>query len=171
MARFQPALLGGLFIGVLSALPVINFANCCCLWVILGGMLAVYLQQKDTPAPVETSSAALSGLIAGAIGGVINSLAGMIMFRFMGGDSQAAIEQALSNIPNMPPETAEWVRSLMQGPSLALVTMVVTVPVYAVFGMLGALLGLAFFRKKVTPGMPMGPDGPMGPTGPMGPSV
>ena len=159
MARFQPALLGGLFIGVLSALPVIGMANCCCLWVICGGMLTTYLQQQATPAPVETSAAALFGLIAGAIGGLIQSIAGMIMFRFVGGDSQQAIEQALSNIPNMPPETAEWVRSLTQGPSLALITMVVTVPLYAVFGMLGALLGLAFFRKKVDPNVPP----PMGP--------
>ena len=160
MGRYQPALLGGLFIGVLSALPVINLANCCCLWVILGGMLTVYLQQQSTPMPVETSAAALLGLIAGAIGGLINSLVGMLAFRIFGGDSQQAIEQALSNIPNMPPETAEWVRSLMQGPSLALITMVVTVPIYAVFGLLGALLGLAFFRKKVTPDMPVGPTGP-----------
>lgn len=158
MARFQPALLGGLFIGVLSALPVIGIANCCCLWVICGGMLTTYLQQQATPVPVETASAALSGLIAGAIGGVISSLAGMLMFSLIGGgDSQQAIEQALSNIPNMPPETAEWVRSITAGPSLALVSMIVTVPLYAVFGMLGALLGLAFFRKKVTPDMPAGP--------------
>ena len=160
MARFQPALLGGLFIGVLSALPVIGIANCCCLWVILGGMLTTYLQQQATPVPVETSTAAIGGLIAGAIGGLISSVAGMIMFRFIGGDSQQAIEQALTNIPNMPPETAEWVRGLTQGPGLALVSMIVTVPLYAVFGMLGALLGLAFFRKKVTPDMPVGPMGP-----------
>jgi hypothetical protein len=160
MARFQPALLGGLFIGVLSALPVIGMANCCCLWVILGGMLTTYLQQQATPVPVETSAAALSGLIAGAIGGFISALAGMIMFRFIGGDSQQAIEQALANIPNLPPETAEWVRGLTQGPGLALVSLIVTVPLYAVFGMLGALLGLAFFRKKITPDMPVGPMGP-----------
>jgi len=49
------------------------------------------------------------------------------------------------------------VRSLTQGSTLALVSMVVTVPLYAVFGMLGALLGLAFFRKKVTPDTTMGP--------------
>ena len=158
MARFQPALLGGLFIGVLSALPVIGIANCCCLWVILGGMLTTYLQQQSTPAPIETSAAAISGLIAGAIGGLISSIAGMLMLSIVGGaDSQQAIEQALSNIPNMPPETAEWVRSLTQGSTMALVSMVVTVPLYAVFGMLGALLGLAFFRKKITPQTPMGP--------------
>ena len=37
-ARLQPALLGGIFIGVMSALPIINAGNCCCcLWVLAGG--------------------------------------------------------------------------------------------------------------------------------------
>jgi hypothetical protein len=159
MARYQPALLGGLFIGVLSSLPVLNLANCCCLWVITGGMLAVYLEQQNTPAPIETSAAALSGLIAGAIGGLISSLAGLFMFRMIGGgDPQQAVEQAMQNIPNLPPETAEWVQSLMQGPTMAILSLAVTVPLYAVFGMLGALLGTAFFRKKVTPDTTVGPS-------------
>ena len=34
----QPALYGGLFIGVLSALPVVNIGNCCCLWFAGGGV-------------------------------------------------------------------------------------------------------------------------------------
>lgn len=159
MARFQPALLGGLFIGVLSTLPVIGAGNlCCCLWVVLGGMLAVYLEQQQTPTPIETSSAALSGLIAGAVGGVISSIGDMLMFRLTGGaEAQQAIEQMLGNIPNMPPESAEWVRSLTQGPAMALVSLAFTVPLYAVFGMLGALLGTAFFRKKVTSDTAGGP--------------
>ena len=39
--RLQPAFWGGLFIGVLSALPLVNAGNCCCcLWVLCGGALA-----------------------------------------------------------------------------------------------------------------------------------
>ena len=33
--KLQPALLGGAVLGVLSALPFINFANCCCIWFII----------------------------------------------------------------------------------------------------------------------------------------
>ena len=41
--KLQPALFGGLFIGVLSALPIISAGNClCCMWVVAGGMLATY---------------------------------------------------------------------------------------------------------------------------------
>lgn len=148
MARFQPALLGGLFIGVLSALPIVNFANCCCLWVILGGMLTVYLDQQNTPLPIETSQAALGGLIAGAIGGVIYSIAGMMFLSVLGGGWREAMEQVLSNMPDVPPETADMLRSLTEGPAMALVSVAITVPLYAVFGMLGALLGTVFFRKK-----------------------
>ena len=72
--------------------------------------------------------------------------------------AQDAIEQALGNIPNMPPETMEMIRGFATGPSLALLMVAITVPLYAVFGMLGALLGTAFFRKKATP------DGMVGPT-------
>ena len=39
--RLQPAFWGGLFIGVLSALPFVSVGNCCCcLWVVAGGVLA-----------------------------------------------------------------------------------------------------------------------------------
>ena len=82
MARFQPALLGGLFIGVLSALPVIGAFNvCCCLWVITGGLLTTYLEQQNTPKPIETSAAALSGLIAGAVGGLSRRQHGLLQVR------------------------------------------------------------------------------------------
>ena len=51
-AKLQPALLGGVTIGVLSALPVINLANCCCAWVLFGGALAAYLMQQNHPEPI-----------------------------------------------------------------------------------------------------------------------
>jgi len=57
--KFQPALFGGLFIGVLSALPIINIGNCCCLWVIGGGVLATYLMQQNHPYPIAAADGAL----------------------------------------------------------------------------------------------------------------
>jgi len=114
-------------------------------------MLTVYLEQQNLPTPIETASAAMSGLIAGAIGGVINVLASMALMRATGGAQQEALEQALQNIPNVSPEIMDMVRSLLSGPSLPLVLFAITVPLYAVFGLLGALLGTAFFRKKPGP--------------------
>jgi hypothetical protein len=70
-SKLQPAVFGGLFIGVLSALPLINIANCCCLWVIGGGVLATYLLQQNQPYAITAADGALVGLLAGLIGGVI----------------------------------------------------------------------------------------------------
>jgi hypothetical protein len=52
-ARLQPALLGGVFIGVMSALPIVNC--CCCLWMLAGGALAVYLRKQNSTIPVTAA--------------------------------------------------------------------------------------------------------------------
>jgi hypothetical protein len=153
MGKYQPALLGGLFIGVLSSLPFVNVANCCCLWVLGGGVLVVYLQQQNTPMPVVTSDAAVGGLIAGALGGLILCLVNVM---FMSVASPAMWEHMRSQMNNsqMPPEAAQFVERLMTGQGLAVVLFATVLPLFAVFGMLGSLLGLAIFRKKTPPQPP-----------------
>ena len=75
MGRYQPAILGGLFIGVISGLPFISVINmCCCAGVIAGGVLVTYLLQQNSPVPVATSEAAIQGLLAGVIGGIVMTL-------------------------------------------------------------------------------------------------
>jgi len=55
-------LLGGLFIGVLSSLPIVSMGNlCCCLWVVLGGVLTMYLQFQDERRVIESGDAVLAG--------------------------------------------------------------------------------------------------------------
>src|SRR5258708_16718377 len=102
--RFQPALFGGLFIGVLSALPIINIGNCCCLWVIGGGVLATYLMQQNHPFPIAAADGALVGLLAGLIGGVLGTLLS-IRIEIMVGPIQKPLMQAvLSHKQELPEE-------------------------------------------------------------------
>lgn len=155
MARYQPPLLAGLFIGVLSMLPLVNL--CCCLWVVLGGMLAVYLQQQTTPDPIGTSSAALSGLLAGTIGGLILNIGQIVISRIIGLDEQQAVSDFLALIPELPAEMADQIRWVAQSPAFRLAQAIVSVLIYAVFSMLGALLGTVFFRRKPSPDAPAGP--------------
>ena len=58
----MPALLGGLFIGILSGLPIIGICNCCCLWIVSGGILAAYLEQQNQPASLTLTQGARVGL-------------------------------------------------------------------------------------------------------------
>jgi hypothetical protein len=68
----QPALIGGLVGGVLSALPLVSGGNlCCCLWVVSGGVVAAYLLQQNQTAPIVASDGALVGLLAGVVGAFV----------------------------------------------------------------------------------------------------
>ena len=84
----MPALLGGLFIGILSGLPIIGICNCCCLWIVSGGILAAYLEQQNQPLSLTLTQGARVGLIAGIIGAVIwlviDSALSPIQARFVG---------------------------------------------------------------------------------------
>src|SRR5689334_10127332 len=109
MQRHQPALLSGLFIGVLSSIPFISAANaCCCLWVVAGGVLVVYLQQERTPTPVATGEAALGGLLAGVVGGLIVTLWQVIIMKATG---PMVLESMRANLDNnqVPPEVRQFV--------------------------------------------------------------
>ena len=148
MSRFQPALIGGLVIGVVASVPILNFVNCCCLFVIAGGVLTTYLLQQRTPVAIQTSEAMLQGLVAGLIGGVIYVAATSLLMNVA--NQMASIEQVLER-PDMPPEAREMMSKLMTGGGIFVFMAVVFIPCYAIFGLLGALLGTAFFKKKTPP--------------------
>ena len=68
----RSATLGGLFIGVLSALPIVGAANCCCcLWVVSGGALAAYLQVQQENRTLAAGEGAAVGALAGVIGAFV----------------------------------------------------------------------------------------------------
>ena len=154
--RLQPALFGGIFIGVLSALPVVNAGNCCCcLWVILGGVLATYLRQQNTPYAVTAAEGALVGLMAGAIGGVLAAVLSIPM-QALTGDIQRQFLENFANNPDLPPEFRDALtRGNLGGAAMAagiMFNMVISV----VFGLLGGLLGTAIFKKSAPPPPPPG---------------
>ena len=149
MKRHTPALLGGLFIGVLSSLPVISM--CCCLWAVCGGLLTVYLQQQNMPDPIETADAALAGLLAGLIGAVIASIVPIVLVSMGGTSFQELFKEALQQNDRLPAEWRDRFVNFLTGRNIAFLLFVVNIPLYAVFTLLGSLLGVAFFRKKQPP--------------------
>ena len=153
--RYQPALLGGLFIGILSALPIISGFNlCCCLWVVVGGILTVYLRQQQQPEPIETADAVLLGLLAGVIGALLTIVGSWAFLHWTGPIWQEQLRTQLESNPDVPPQARDLVLNLLTGRGFVLIQFAVTLPIYAVFGMLGALLGLSLFRKKTPPTAP-----------------
>src|SRR6185503_12234406 len=93
--KVKPALIGGVVLGLLSVIPFVNWVNiCCCLWAILGGMLASYLYIKSSPTPASPGDGALLGVIAGAVGGLIVIVIGIPVDLLVG----TAIKGILLNI-------------------------------------------------------------------------
>jgi hypothetical protein len=155
--RLQPALWGGLFIGVLSALPIVNAGNCCCcLWVVAGGVLATYLRQQNTPYELPASEGALVGLLAGLVGGIIGSVLSIPVEMMMGPLQRQLMERILSSNPDFPAEMRDMVDNMAMGPAAIAFRFVIMTIVGAIFGMLGGLLGVAIFKKNAPPPPPPG---------------
>jgi hypothetical protein len=154
--KLQPALFGGLFMGVLSALPLISAGNCvCCMWVIGGGMLAVYVMQQNHPYPITAADGALVGVLAGLVGGVIGTIVSIPVDIMMGPIQRQLMERIISN-PDFPAESRTMIESMTaaaSGPTVAgtLVKLVMFEVVGVVFGMFGGLLGVSLFKKKDLP--------------------
>jgi hypothetical protein len=152
MGRYQPAILGGLFIGVISGLPFISIINaCCCAGVIAGGVLVTYLLQQNSPVPVATSEAAIQGLLAGVIGGIVMTLITAALASVTGPVLFDQIRDQISTNNDLPPDLRDNMLRFLTGTNMMVLGVLVWVPMYAVFSMAGALLGLAFFRKKTPP--------------------
>ena len=84
--KLKPAIIGGVVIGLLSIIPIVNLGNiCCCLWAILGGLLATYLYVKNSPLPASPGDGAILGAIAGAVGGLIVIILGIPISIIAGG--------------------------------------------------------------------------------------
>jgi len=162
-SKFQPALLGGLVLGVLSALPIVGAGNCCCcLWVISGGVLAAYLLQKNQPAPIEAGDGAVVGLLAGVIGVVVWQVLAIPVTLVVGPFQAQLMERLLSNA-DLPENVRPLVETLRQNAGFSLVGFIIggffTLIVSVVFSTLGGVIGAALFRTNVPPLPPPEPPG------------
>ena len=161
----KPALIGGVVLGILSALPIISAVNClCCAWVIAGSMLAANLYVKSSSTAVTLGRGVGLGFLTGAIGAVVDVLFAIpmhLMMRGMGVNFMEPLREALEQIPNIPPETKEALSSIFaedSGPGIFLIIAggFFTLFSYSIVGMLGGALGVAVFEQR-KPGTMTGP--------------
>src|SRR4029078_9751052 len=117
--KVQPALLGGLFMGVLSALPIIGVGNCCCcLWVIGGGVVAAYLLQQSQQAPLTPGDGAIVGLMAGLFGAVIDGVISVPVHLMTGGLNARFMQRMIERMPNVDPSLRQMIEN-SQNPAAA----------------------------------------------------
>ena len=149
--RIQPAILGGLFIGVLSTLPVINLGNaCCCMWVISGGALAAWLLQQNQPEAITGADGALIGLMAGIVGAFVGAILQIPVEIWFGPIQREWIERLMQGQADVPPQFLEMLNRPMSAATV-IADLIFRLVAYVIFGMLGGVLGVAIFRNKAAP--------------------
>ncbi len=147
--KLKPAIIGGVVIGLLSIIPIVNLGNiCCCLWAILGGLLATYLYVKASPLPASPGDGAILGAIAGAVGGVIVIILGIPISIVAGGITRELFIRLMESVN---PSQAEMIRAQMAAGSTvagAVVNGIVLAVCLVIFSTLGGLLGVPIFEKR-----------------------
>lgn len=159
--KLKPAIIGGVVVGLLSIIPIIGLGNlCCCLWAILGGLLATYLYVKNSPVPAKPADGAILGAIAGAVGGLIVIVLGIPISIVAGGITR---ELLIRIIENINPSQADLMRiQLAAGTSIIIAIRdgVLLAVCLVIFSTLGGLVGVPIFEKRkgtgTTPPQPQG---------------
>lgn len=153
----QAALLGGLFNGVLSALPIVNLGNycCCCAWVIGGGLVAAYIDQQNTRVPMTPARGAQVGLLAGVVGAVVWVVLASALDAALAPYMRQFMGEILRNASDIPPEAREVLESYgREGGGWRYATgFVLWLVVGGIFSTLGGLAGAVYFRRDIPPAL------------------
>jgi hypothetical protein len=150
--KLRAGLLGGLLMGVLSAVtvvPQVPFLRfICCIWAMLGGVLAAYLYAKKSPTPARIGDGVAVGLIAGAVGAVI-SLAAFLLVSLYVTDRTPAEEQIARAGLSVTYTSVIWLIA-----ALAFILQVIQ-------ALVGGIIGVALFERRGEEGS--GPPPPPAP--------
>ena len=151
----QPALTGGMFLGLLSSLPFINAGNClCCMWILGGGGLAAFMLMKQRPSGISYGDAAFAGVLSGLFGAIVATLLS-IPIRMIAARSfesqQAAMEDAFRQMPELEGPVRDFLLR-MASPEISAVTIGFTffmnLLLFAMFAMIGGILAVAIVERR-----------------------
>ena len=153
--KTRAALIGGVTLGLLSAIPPVSLVNaCCCVWVLGGGALASYLYVRRSPTPVLLGQGAELGALAGVVGTLVAHSIGIPLGLILGDTFNEFLVKAFEQFN---PQVAEQVRrqvELAQSQSFAqklpviLLSALFNSIIYVAFATLGGLLGVKLFEKR-----------------------
>ena len=115
------AAIGGLLVGILSAIPLFSLGNVCCLlWAWLGSFLAIRLFARATGKPCTAKKALAIGALTGIVGGIVWPIT-FLGVNMVGASSFAQQFQMTAKqmdftpfLKNVSPEQAKYVKQQME---------------------------------------------------------
>ena len=167
-SKLQPALLGGLVLGLGSVIPGLSYGNlCCCGWALVAGALAANLLIRRSPVfPIRSGDGAAAGALAGVVGSFINLVIGVPFTLLQWNTVVSQIEQRAEASSDPPSrEAMRQILSVMQSHPVLIALCIWLI--FAIVGIgvaaIGGVIGVAMFEKRK--GQPYPPDGPPPATG------
>ena len=151
-------LIGGLIVGVLSVIPLVNAGNvCCCLWAWIGGAVAANILIKNSSQPVTISEGARIGLLAGGLGAFIRVFIGLpielvtlpwqlrLADKFAQESNNARLQEILKPVLEQfeTQGVGQQILGMLPGTIIGAVVLLG-------FTVLGAIVGVKLFEKRQT---------------------
>lgn len=155
---FKPALICGIAVGVLTAVPLVNCL--CCLWIIGGAMLAVYLFTKGSPNPLTPGDGAVLGILTGIVAAVADSVFSLPFETINREFVERFMDQFSQFVEEMPAGWEKWIETRAGGmsPAWFFLGLLASAVIYAAFGALGGVIGASIFKPKKFPPSQGSPD-------------
>jgi Na+-driven multidrug efflux pump len=154
----KATLIGGGVAGVASAIPVVNFLNCfCCALVIGGGFLAAFLYGKECAAAgvaFRGGNGAMVGLVSGLFFALAVTVVGSMLQLALPQPDPGEMVEALRQVMDVPPEAEDYIYQWMSGGfslGKALLGFFFNLLIGVLFGVVGGLIGGAVFKVEPPP--------------------
>ncbi|MFW6140174.1 MAG: hypothetical protein ACOC5S_02330 [Acidobacteriota bacterium] len=144
---FVPALIGGGVAGVLSGIPILNCL--CCLWIIGGGIAAVFFLNKDISKPLTMGDGAIVGVFSGLIATVADFLISIPLAPLTNKFITNLMERIAEYADEMPAGWESWLDkdTAETHISMVLLGLLINAIVFSVLGGLGGIIGVSIFKK------------------------
>lgn len=151
----QPAIAGGLLLGILSSLPYINAGNLFFgMWMLAGGALTAHLLGKQRPSGIGYGDGAFGGVLSGFVGAIVATILLIPSKMIFVADFQAQHVEAERTFVQSP-ELAGPMRDLILralSPEVSLATEVfwffVLGMFFSLFAMFGGILMVGIMNRR-----------------------
>jgi hypothetical protein len=147
---FVPALIGGGVAGVLSAIPILNCL--CCLWIIGGGIIAVFFLNKDMSKPLTMEDGAIAGIFSGLVATAADFLISIPLAPITNKFIANFMERIAEYADEMPAGWQSWMDKGMGEAHLSMILLgiLINAIVFSILGALGGIIGVSIFKGDKT---------------------
>ena len=145
---FIPALIGGGIAGLLSGIPLVSCL--CCLWIIGGGIIAVYFLAKDSSVALNPGDGAIVGVFSGIIAAVVGLLISIPLAPLENKLFKNLLVEFSEYMDEMPAGFESLLNNSFQAPLyMLLLGLVINVVIFSALGALGGVIGISIFKNRI----------------------